>query len=60
MLGIGYATLVATNGTSALRVSASDVRVAGVLLEAGTPVGNPATQPLLLWEGSDGVGSDIL
>jgi len=59
VLGIGFPTLVALNGLSAIYVAADDVRVAGVLLEAGTPVGSPPTQPMLWWVGNGGVMSDI-
>jgi hypothetical protein len=46
LLGLGLATLVATNGTAAIRVGNVDgVRVAGVLLEAGTG----KTEALLEW-----------
>ena len=59
VLGIGLPTLVATNGRAALRIIAADVRVAGVLLEAGTDVSSSETDALMIWEGADGVGSDI-
>ena len=59
VLGIGFPTLVATGGASALVVNASGARVAGVLLEAGTDVDAPATEPLMRWSGAAGVGSDI-
>lgn len=59
VLGIGFPTLVATKGNAAIEVSAKDVRVASVLLEAGTPVADPDTEALLLWNGSNGVASDI-
>ncbi|CAK0861942.1 unnamed protein product, partial [Prorocentrum cordatum] len=46
LLGLGLATLVATDGTPAIRVGNVDgVRVAGVLLEAGTG----ETEALLEW-----------
>jgi hypothetical protein len=61
VLGIGMATLVATRGHSTLIVSpgASNVRMAGLLIEAGMPNVVDATEPLLTWKGSGGVASDI-
>ncbi len=59
MLGIGLPTLVATNCRAALSITAADVRVAGVLLEAGTDVSAAETDALMVWQGADGVGSDI-
>ena len=61
VLGIGMPTLVATKGLSALVVSpnAEDVRVAQVLLEAGTKLQVDSTEPLLFWRGSNGVASDL-
>lgn len=59
VLGIGFPTLVATHGNSALHIWGPNVKVAHVLLEAGTPVTQPATQPLLVWDGDHGVGTDI-
>jgi len=61
VLGIGFPTLLATSGRSALVVNASatNVRVAGVLLEAATDVSAAPTEPLMLWVGDGGVGSDL-
>ena len=54
MLGIGFPTLVSQRGRSTVVVASglSNVRVAGVLLESGTPNSNTSavpTQPLLQW-----------
>jgi hypothetical protein len=54
VLGIGYATLVSTLGLPAILVDddLEDVRIAGVLLEAGTGASSEfasPTLPLLLW-----------
>ena len=59
LLGIGFPTLIATGGDSALVVTGRGVRISGVLLEAGTSVAAPPSAPLLLWAGSEGVGSDV-
>lgn len=60
VLGIGMPTLVTTAGNSALQVTANGARVAQVLLESGSEVGQwGATEPLLAWGGSDGVASDV-
>jgi len=61
VLGIGMPTLVATHGLSAFVVDsqAHSVRIASVLLEAGTPPSPDATEPLLMWRGDDGFMSDI-
>lgn len=60
VLGIGFATLVATSGQSALAILASDVRVASVLVEGGSPTSNfSSTQPLISWKGDHGMASDI-
>jgi hypothetical protein len=59
VLGIGFPTLVTTIGNSAIEVYARNVRVAAVLLEAGTPESDRTTKPLLFWPGDQGVGSDI-
>ena len=62
VLGLGFPTLVATAGRSALRVTADAVRVSGVLLEAGTSLDHGPTgptEPLLRWVGSGGVGNDV-
>ena len=59
VIGIGFPTLVATAGHSALRVIADGVRVSGVLLEAGTGLDDGPTAPLLRWAGSGGVGNDV-
>ena len=59
VLGLGFPTLVATAGKSALVISADTARVSGVLLEAGTSVDlgpRGPTEPLLRWAGHDGVG----
>jgi len=51
VLGIGFPTLIATEGQPALQVAdgLTEVRVAGLLLEAGTPMRPDATAPLLRW-----------
>jgi hypothetical protein len=57
VLGIGFATLVSQQGQSAMVIdsSATGVRVAGVLLEAGTSiVMGQETAPLLKWGSIDG------
>lgn len=61
VLGIGFPTLVSRNGLAALHVaeSASHVRVAMVLFEAGSPMSSATTDPMLSWQGSYGIGSDI-
>jgi hypothetical protein len=62
VLGIGMPTLVVTGGLSAIIVGpqAAGVRVAHVLLEAGTPLEFPdATEPLLFWRGTNGIASDV-
>jgi len=60
VLGIGYPTLVA-NGGSALVIeeSATDVRIAAILIDAGVPVGASSAPALLHWQGVGGVLSDI-
>jgi hypothetical protein len=66
LLGMGLATLVATNGTSAVKVgNVNGARVAGILLEAGTK----PSESLLQWgdptkkfagtASNPGVGNDI-
>jgi len=57
VLGIGFPTLV-TREYAAVTVEGSNVRVAGILLEAAASR-NVVTQPLLLWSGHGGVLSDI-
>jgi len=61
ILGIGMPTLVTTTGLSAIVVepAATGVRVAQVLLEAGSPMTVDATEPLLFWRGASGVASDL-
>eukprot|EP00928_Gymnodinium_smaydae_P091113 TRINITY_DN74817_c0_g1_i1.p1 TRINITY_DN74817_c0_g1~~TRINITY_DN74817_c0_g1_i1.p1 ORF type:complete len:621 (-),score=51.79 TRINITY_DN74817_c0_g1_i1:214-2076(-) len=61
VLGIGMPTLVALQGLSAIVVDrrAYGVRIAQVLLEAGTPLTVDATEPLLSWRGDRGVASDL-
>jgi len=59
VLGIGFPTIVPSEGVSGLSVEADDVRVAMVLLEAGTKMSTSPTQPMLHWTGSHGVGSDV-
>lgn len=63
VLGVGFPTLVATSGNSAIVVEAPSVRLAHVLLEAGTSkemLGeDEITNPLLHWIGHHGVLSDI-
>mmetsp|Transcript_97110 Transcript_97110/g.192429 ORF Transcript_97110/g.192429 Transcript_97110/m.192429 type:complete len:746 (-) Transcript_97110:64-2301(-) len=51
VLGIGFPTLIATQGRPALQVAngLTEVRVAGLLLEAGTVMRPDATEPLLRW-----------
>lgn len=51
VLGIGFPTLVAHGGTSAIQVvdGVSDVRIAGLLLEAGTPGADGGAPPLLIF-----------
>jgi len=51
VLGLGMATLVPTRGRPALEVrdGLSDVRIAGLLLDAGTPMSKNATEPMLRW-----------
>ena len=59
VLGLGFPTLVATAGKSALVISADSARVCGVLLEAGTSLDQGPrgpTEPLLRWAGNEGVG----
>ena len=59
VLGLGFPTLVATAGKSALVISADSARVCGVLLEAGTSLDQGPrgpTEPLLRWSGHEGVG----
>lgn len=58
VLGIGFPTLMAVSGNSALEVQGAGVHVAAVLFEAGTAKGH-TTQPLLSWKGQDGVAHDI-
>jgi len=59
ILGLGLPTLVTLTGLSAFIVDAPRVRIAHVLIEAGHPRTRDGTAALLLWKGSDGVGSDI-
>jgi len=59
ILGLGLPTLVTVTGLSAFIVDAPGVRIAHVLIEAGHPRSHDGTAALLLWKGSDGVGSDI-
>mmetsp|Transcript_39112 Transcript_39112/g.83319 ORF Transcript_39112/g.83319 Transcript_39112/m.83319 type:complete len:745 (-) Transcript_39112:185-2419(-) len=52
VLGIGFPTLIATTGNPAVQIESglSDVRIAGLLIEAGTPVGwATPVWPLLRW-----------
>jgi hypothetical protein len=51
VLGIGFPTLITVTGRSAIQVAdgTTDVRMASVLLEAGTPRSHGETEPLLLW-----------
>lgn len=56
VLGLGLATLVSTQGKSALRVDGSSVRVASILFEAGA---SSDSEPLLHWVGDGGVASDV-
>lgn len=54
VMGMGMATLIATNGTSAIEVSNVDgVRIAGILLQAGAG----ASQSLLKWGDSGFAGN---
>jgi len=61
VLGLGFATLVAYRGNSAIEVAASadSVHISSVLLEAGTAASATSTSPLLSWLGSNGFGTDI-
>jgi len=61
VLGIGMPTLVATGGLSALVVEsgATGVRVAQILVEAGTEISPDATEPLVFWRGDTGIASDL-
>jgi len=60
ILGLGYPTLVTTQGNAALVIEGDRVRVAHVLLEAGTPQGLvQSTDAMLRWAGFEGVASDI-
>lgn len=59
VLGLGFPTLVAHDGKAALQVEATDVRIAMVLLEAGTSTEVENTDALLLWKGSAGQMSDV-
>lgn len=53
VLGIGFPTLVATNGNTAIKVTGSEgVRVSGILLQAG-----PQTTGTLLYWGSNDAGN---
>ena len=62
VLGIGFPTLVTSKGQAAVEVSSglADVRIAGVLLESGTPATDNGTvaavAPLLRWGESATVG----
>jgi len=60
VLGIGFPTLVA-NGGSALIVeeSATEARVAAILVDAGVPVGATESPALVHWQGAGGVLSDM-
>jgi hypothetical protein len=50
VLGLGLATLIATGSDPAIRVKdVPGVRVAGILLQAGTPVGMTSPKALLVW-----------
>jgi len=51
VLGLGFPTLVAHGGRSALTVKSGlvDVRIAGLLLEAGTPGADGGAPPLLVF-----------
>jgi len=51
VLGLGFATLVSPIGLSCIEVldDLDDVRVAGLVLESGTPAGFKSAQPLLRW-----------
>jgi len=60
VLGIGFPTLVANGGSGLIiEESATDVRVAAVLIDAGLPVSASEAPALLHWQGSGGVLSDI-
>jgi hypothetical protein len=61
VLGMGFATLVPYRGNAAITVhqNAKGVRIASVILEAGTPVTYKSSEPLLTWSGDDGIGADI-
>mmetsp|Transcript_62686 Transcript_62686/g.149546 ORF Transcript_62686/g.149546 Transcript_62686/m.149546 type:complete len:643 (+) Transcript_62686:24-1952(+) len=59
VLGIGFPTLLALKGNSALEILADGVSVSSILLEAATPKTFGSTDPLLLWAGNDGYGFDI-
>ncbi|OLP81895.1 hypothetical protein AK812_SmicGene37492 [Symbiodinium microadriaticum] len=72
LLGIGFPTLVSPPGRSCLQVTdfLNDVRIAGIMLDAATPVLGFYAEPLLQWgsrgetdarsaEASTGVASDI-
>ena len=53
VLGIGFPTLVATNGQTAIQITGSEgVRVSGILLQAG-----PVTTGTLLYWGSNDAGN---
>jgi len=59
LLGIGFPTLLATEGQAALTIDAPHARVAGILLEPATDVTTTITAPLMRWSADDGVGSDV-
>jgi hypothetical protein len=60
VLGIGFPTLVATGGSGLIvEEGATEARVAGILIDAGIPVGEAEAPALLQWKGTGGVLSDI-
>jgi len=60
VLGIGYPTLVPTVGSAlVVEASATDARVAAILIDAGVPASNSEAPALLQWQGAGGVLSDI-
>lgn len=59
VLGLGLPMLISTGGLPALEITAINVRVAGLLFEAGAAVGAEPTEALLLWRGNAGLASDI-
>lgn len=60
VLGIGYPTLVATGGSALIiEESATEARVAAILVDAGIPVGESVSPALVHWQGAGGVLSDM-